>query len=83
MGHVTSDSSDFEDNLGADDPPSRSTISGSAELIVEPILLSTAHQSPTSVVGDGVDVVCVPIEVGNGAIVLSRVQHEKIEERSE
>ena len=47
--------------------------------MVKPALLSGSHHGAAGIVADGVDVVSVPIQVSNGAVVLSGVQHDEVE----
>ena len=48
---------------------------------IEPILLATAHHRASCVVRNLVDVVCVPVQVGDRSVILARVQHDQINER--
>ena len=54
-----------EDGLAADDAPGGLALGGPDKLVVEPIFLSAAHHRPAGVIGDVVDVVGVPVKVGD------------------
>lgn len=69
-----------KDGLGADDAPRGAARFGVEERGVEPVFLSGAHHRPRRVVGDLVDVVRVPVEVGDGAVVLPCVEHDEVDE---
>lgn len=69
-----------EDDLVADDAPRRPARRAVLELAVEPRLLPGAHQAAAGVVGDLVYVVRVPVQVGDGAVVLTRVEHDQVKE---
>jgi hypothetical protein len=71
-----------EDGLAADDTPCSTTFSGRAQCVVEPVLLAGTHQTTARIVGDRVDIVRVPVKIGDRTIVLAGIEHDKIEERS-
>lgn len=48
-----------------------------------PILLTAAHHGAADVVRDLVHVVGVPVQVGDGAVVLACVEHDQVEERAD
>jgi hypothetical protein len=51
-------------------------------LVVEPVFLSAAHHASTGIVADVMDVVGVPVEIGNGAVVLTGIKHDQIKQTS-
>lgn len=53
------------------------------ELAVEPVFLARAHERSTGVVGDGMDVVSVPVEVCDGAVIVPGVEHQEVDEFSD
>ena len=59
--------------------PRGSAFLGLDELVVKPILLSTTHHGASSVIGYRVDVVGVPVQIGDGSIVLPRIEHDQIQ----
>lgn len=67
-----------EDDLTADYAPCCSAGRGFREFVVEPGFLRGAHEGTAGVVGDGVDVVGVPVEIGYGAVVVAGVEHDEI-----
>jgi hypothetical protein len=69
-----------EHDLATDDSPSGASIGRLDQVAVEPILLSTTHQGSARIVGDLTDVISVPVQVGDGPVVLSSVQHEEVDE---
>lgn len=69
-----------EDSLRTDDTPCRATTLRLGQGIVEPILLMRAHHAAAGVVLDLVDVVRVPVEIGDRAVVLTSVKHDEINE---
>jgi hypothetical protein len=52
-------------------------------LVVEPVFLSAAHHTSTGIVADVVDVVGVPVEIGDGAVVLTGIKHDQIEQAAD
>jgi hypothetical protein len=52
-------------------------------LVVEPVFLSAAHHTSTGIVADVVDVVGVPVEIGDGAVVLTGIEHDQIEQAAD
>lgn len=59
----------------ADYAPGGVAVFGGAEGAVEPGFLLGAHEGAGGGVGDAMDVVGVPVEVGYGAVVLAGVEH--------
>lgn len=49
-------------------------------MINSPVLLSGAHQGSTGIVGDLMDVVRVPVEISDAAIVLPGIEHDQIKQ---
>ena len=72
-----------EDGLRPDDTPGGAAICGLHEGVVEPIFLAGAQHAAAGVVADLAHVVGVPVEVGDGAIVLAGVEHDEVEEGAE
>lgn len=72
-----------ENSLRADDPPASTAGGGLAEGIVEPVLLTAAHEGTSSIVGDLVDVIGVPVKIGDGTVVLAGVEHDQVEQRAD
>lgn len=69
-----------EDGLRADEAPGGAARGARGELVVQPVLLPRAHHRAPGVVGDRVDVVRVPVQVGDGPVVLPRVEHHQVEQ---
>jgi hypothetical protein len=69
-----------EDGLRADQAPGGAAGGGVLEGVVEPVFLARAHHGSASVVGDGVDVIGVPVQICDAAVVLAGVQHDEIHE---
>ena len=53
------------------------------ELAEEPIFLTTTHHRAARVVRDLVDVMSIPVQIGDGPIVLTSVKHDKVKERAD
>jgi len=66
--------------LVSDDPPRSTSIIRLGELVVEPVLLVATHQRSSSVVFQLRDVFIVPIQRGDGAVVVACIEHDQIEE---
>jgi len=49
-------------------------------LVVEPVFLSAAHHASACIVADVVDVIGVPVEICDGAVVLAGVEHDQVEQ---
>jgi len=43
------------------------------------VLLAGAHERAARVVRDGMHVVSIPVQVGDGAVVVARVEHEEVD----
>jgi hypothetical protein len=71
-----------EDGLRADKTPCGTTVGRLSQLVVEPVFLSAAHHASTGIVADVMDVVGVPVEIGNGAVVLTGIKHDQIKQTS-
>lgn len=69
-----------EDGLRTDQTPSSTTVGRLRQLVVEPVLLSATHHTSASIVAELVDVISVPVEIGNGAVVLTGVKHNQVEQ---
>lgn len=50
---------------------------------VEPVLLAATHQGPTGIVGNVIDIVGIIVGIGDRAIILPGIQHDKVNERAE
>ena len=72
-----------EDGLAADDAPGCFALGGRNQLVVEPVLLTATHHGTGCIVGDGVDVVGVVVEIGDTSVVLAGIEHDKVEERTD
>jgi hypothetical protein len=51
--------------------------------MVEPVLLAATHQGSTGIVGNLIYIVGIGVGVGDRAIILPGVQHDKVNERTE
>lgn len=69
-----------EDDLITHYPPCGSTFVRLGQLAVEPILLGTAHERAACVVLDFLDVVIIPVERRDRSVVITRVEHNQVEE---
>lgn len=69
-----------EDGLRTDQTPSGTTIGGLRQLVVEPVLLSATHHRSSSIVAELVNVIGVPVKIGDGAVVLTSVEHDQVEQ---
>ena len=69
-----------EDYLITDDPPCSATLLGLGELVVEPILLETTHQRATSIVLEIFDVIIVPVQRRDRAVVVACIKHDEVKE---
>jgi hypothetical protein len=70
-------------SLRANQSPRSTTVSRLSQLVVEPVFLSAAHHTSTSIIADIVDVIGVPVEISNGTIVLTCIQHDQIEKTAD
>ena len=69
-----------EDSLRSDHSPCCSPLRRRLELAVEPIFLATTHHRAACVVGDLVDVMCIPVQIGDGSIVVTSIKHYKVKQ---
>lgn len=69
-----------EDELVANESPRRTAILALTQLIVEPVLLTAAHEGARGVVDELLNVVVVPAELGDAAIVAAGIEHDQIQE---
>jgi hypothetical protein len=67
-----------KDSLRADDAPSRASRLGSDEIRVKPMFLPRAHHGAAGIVGDVVDVVGVPVQISDPAVVMTSVEHDQV-----
>lgn len=66
--------------LTADQSPCCAAICGCAQLVVEPVFLSATHHASSGVIGQRVDVICVPVQICDGTVIVSSVEHDQIEQ---
>ena len=69
-----------EDCLATNHTPGGTASLGRFQGIIEPVFLSAAHHRSAGVVGNGVDIVGVPVQIGDRAIILTSVQHGQVQE---
>lgn len=67
-----------ENDLAANDAPRCTTLGGRRQLIVKPVLLPGSHHGPASIIGDSVDIVCIPVQICYRAVVLPGVKHDQV-----
>ena len=59
--------------MGADDAPCGTAVGGADERVVEPVFLAGAHHGAAGVIGNGVDVVGVPVSTNFFSVVLGGI----------
>ena len=67
-----------EDDLVANDSPGSTSVLRLTKRSIEPVLLTTSHESAAGIIADHVDVVVVPVEAGDAAVVVSGVEDDQI-----
>lgn len=67
-----------EDDLVANNSPSGTSVLRLTKGPVEPILLTTSHESTAGVISDHVDVVVVPVEGCDAAVVVPCVKDDQV-----
>jgi hypothetical protein len=72
-----------EDRLATDHTPCGIAGLGLFQGVIEPVFLPAAHHRPASVIGNCVDVVGVPVQVRDGAIVLPGIKHGQVHQLAE
>ena len=70
-------------SLTTNQTPCSTSILALGKLTVEPALLSGTHHTTSGVVADLMDVVRVPVKIGDGSVVLPGVEHDQIEKTSD
>jgi hypothetical protein len=68
-----------EDDLVANDSPSSTSVLRLTKGPVEPVLLTTSHEGTAGVVPNHVDILVIPVEGGDAAVVVSCVEDDQIE----
>ena len=71
-----------KDDLVADDSPGCAPLMRVGETSIEPVLLSAAHERSTRIIDELLNVVVVPIQSGDAAVVIASVKHDEIEQLS-
>lgn len=69
--------------MRADNAPSSTTVCRLSQLVVEPVLLSAAHHTSSSIVADVMNVVGVPVQISDGTIVLASIKHDQVEQTAD
>ena len=70
-------------NLRSNHSPCRTSLRRMNELLVKPILLTATHQRTWGIVRYGMNVIGVPVEIGDGSVVLPGVKHDEIKQGSD
>lgn len=69
-----------ENGLRSDHSPSCTPFRRSLKLAVEPIFLPTAHHRAACIIRDLVDVMCIPVQIGDGSVVVTSIKHDKVKQ---
>lgn len=67
-----------KDDLIANDSPGSASVLRLTKRSIEPVLLTTSHESAAGIISNHVDVVVVPVEAGDAAVVVSSVEDDQI-----
>ena len=69
-----------ENGLRSDDSPGCRPLRGRLELAEKPVFLTTAHHRAPCVIRDLMDVIGIPVQISDGPIVLTSVEHDEVKQ---